>query len=101
MGKRRISLILKLAASKLVLPHIFVKDKFIPDKFNLSDFEFKSGQEGYLVALTCPHGQTAFMRSVKNAFPAGKLPVHGQFRVTCMAIASAVTTNVRRIQRYL
>jgi len=29
------------------------------------------------------------------------LPVRGQFRVTCMAIASAATTNVRRIQRYL
>lgn len=34
-------------------------------------------------------------------FPAGKLPVRGQFRVTCLAIASAATTNVRRIQRYL
>jgi hypothetical protein len=43
----------------------------------------------------------ATMRSVKHAFPAGKLPVRGQFRVTCMAIASAATTNVRRIQRYL
>ena len=43
----------------------------------------------------------ATMRSVKHPFPAGKLPVRGQFRVTCMAIASAATTNVRRIQRYL
>ncbi len=43
----------------------------------------------------------ASMRSVKHAFPAGKLPVRGQFRVTCMMIASAATTNVRRIQRYL
>lgn len=43
----------------------------------------------------------ATMRSVKHAFPAGKLPVRGQFRVTCMMIASAATTNVRRIQRYL
>ena len=41
------------------------------------------------------------MRSVKHPFPAGKLPVRGQFRVTCMAIASAATANVRRIQRYL
>jgi hypothetical protein len=147
-----------------------------PDKFNLSDFDLKSDQEGHLVALTCPHGQTALisparktgwqarfdpticatcpfeqegrcrakpqkrdphyllaftakeiqaakrrkeymahkgdghnlrsaveatMRSVKHGFPAGKLPVRGQFRVTCMAIASAATTNVRRIQRYL
>jgi hypothetical protein len=43
----------------------------------------------------------ATMRSVKHAFPAGKLPVRGKFRVTCMAIASAATTNVRRIHRYL
>lgn len=43
----------------------------------------------------------ATMRSLKHPFPAGKLPVRGRFRVTCMAIASAATTNVRRIQRYL
>jgi len=42
----------------------------------------------------------ATVRSVKHPFPAGKLPVRGKFRVTCMAIASAATTNVRRIQRY-
>lgn len=42
----------------------------------------------------------ATMRSVKHPFPAGKLPVRGQFRVTCLAIASAATANVRRIQRY-
>ena len=42
----------------------------------------------------------ATVRSVKHPFPAGKLPVRGQFRVTCMAIASAATTNVRRIHRY-
>jgi hypothetical protein len=43
----------------------------------------------------------ATVRSVKHPFPAGKLPVRGQFRVTCVAIASAATANVRRIQRYL
>lgn len=43
----------------------------------------------------------ATVRSVKHPFPAGKMPVRGQFRVTCMTIASAATTNVRRIQRYL
>lgn len=42
----------------------------------------------------------ATVRSVKHPFPAGKMPVRGHFRVTCMAIASAATTNVRRIQRY-
>ena len=43
----------------------------------------------------------ATVRSVKHPFPVGKMPVRGQFRVTCMAIASAATTNVRRIHRYL
>jgi hypothetical protein len=43
----------------------------------------------------------ATVRSVKHPFPAGKLPVRGQFRVACMMIASAATANVRRIQRCL
>ena len=43
----------------------------------------------------------ASMRSVKHAFPAGKLPVRGQFRITCMMIASAAPVNIRCIQRYL
>jgi hypothetical protein len=42
----------------------------------------------------------ATVRSVKHPFPAGKLPVRGQFRVTCLTIASAALANVRRIQRY-
>ncbi|MDT8382662.1 MAG: hypothetical protein RQ728_10470, partial [Brevefilum sp.] len=37
---------------------------------------------------------------VKHPFPAGKLPVRGQFRVTCMVIGSAVMSNIRRIQRH-
>lgn len=41
------------------------------------------------------------VRSVKHPFPAGKLPVRGRFRVTCMVIASAAVTNVRRLHRYL
>ena len=41
------------------------------------------------------------VRQVKHPFPAGKLPVRGKFRVTCMVIGSAMTANVRRIQRYL
>jgi len=40
------------------------------------------------------------VRSLKHPFPAGKLPVRGKFRVTCMMIGSAAMTNVRRIQRY-
>lgn len=43
----------------------------------------------------------ASVRSLKHPFPAGKLPVRGKFRVTCLVIASAAMTNVRRIQRYL
>jgi hypothetical protein len=43
----------------------------------------------------------ATVRSVKHPFPAGKLPVRGQFRVTCMVIGSALMTNLRRIHRYL
>ncbi|HEX7556698.1 MAG TPA: transposase [Leptolinea sp.] len=43
----------------------------------------------------------ATVRQVKHPFPASKLPVRGKLRVTCMVIGSAMTTNVRRIQRYL
>ena len=41
------------------------------------------------------------IRLVKHPFPAGKLPVRGLFRMTCLVVASAAMTNVRRIQRYL
>jgi len=57
----------------------------------------------YIAQLGCSHNLRsaveATVRSVKHPFPAGKLPVRGQFRVTCMTIASAANTNVRRIQR--
>ncbi len=43
----------------------------------------------------------ATIRSIKQGFPASKLPVRGLFRVTCMIIGAAAMTNVRRIQRYL
>jgi hypothetical protein len=43
----------------------------------------------------------ATVRSAKHPFPAGKLPVRGQFRVACMLIGSVALSNVRRIQRYL
>lgn len=52
------------------------------------------------------HGQNlrasveATVRSVKHPFRAGKLPVRGQFRVTCLVIASAIHVNVRRICRF-
>jgi len=40
-------------------------------------------------------------RSLKHPFPAGKLPVRGQFRMACLLIGSAAVANIRRIQRYL
>lgn len=43
----------------------------------------------------------ATVREVKHPFPASKLPVRGQFRVTCMVIGSVLATNAHRIQRYL
>jgi len=43
----------------------------------------------------------ATIYSIKHPFPAGRLPVRGVFRMTCLVIASAAMTNVRRIQRYL
>ena len=43
----------------------------------------------------------ATVREVKHPFAAGKLPVRGKFRMTCMLIGSSAMTNVRRIQRYL
>ncbi len=43
----------------------------------------------------------ATLRSLKHAFPNGKLPVRGLFRVTCLLVASAAMINVRRIHRFL
>jgi hypothetical protein len=40
------------------------------------------------------------IRELKHPFPASKLPVRGLFRMTCMLVASATMTNVRRIQHY-
>lgn len=40
------------------------------------------------------------VRSLKHPFPDSKLPVRGLFRMTCLILASAAMTNVRRIQRY-
>lgn len=43
----------------------------------------------------------ASVRSVKHPFPAGKLPVRGLFRVSCLFIASAAMINIRRICHFL
>jgi hypothetical protein len=40
------------------------------------------------------------VREVKHPFPAGKLPVRGLFRMTCLMVGSAAMTNVRRIHHY-
>ena len=40
------------------------------------------------------------VREVKHSFPAGKLPVRGLFRMTCLMVTSAAMTNVRRIHHY-
>ncbi len=40
------------------------------------------------------------IREIKHPFPAGKLPVRGLFRITCLWITSAAMTNVRRISHY-
>jgi hypothetical protein len=42
----------------------------------------------------------AAARSVKHPFPAGKVPVRGLFRVTCMVVASAAMSNLRSITRF-
>lgn len=42
----------------------------------------------------------ATVRSLKHPFPAGKLPVRGRFRVTCMVLGAAAVVNVR-LHRYL
>lgn len=42
----------------------------------------------------------AIVRSVKHPFPAGKLPVRGLFRATCMVVASAAMSNIRSISRF-
>lgn len=41
----------------------------------------------------------AIIRAVKHPFPAGKLPVRGLFRVSCLVIASAAMANLRSIWR--
>jgi hypothetical protein len=41
----------------------------------------------------------ATMRTIKHPFPAGKLPVRGIFRMSCMLIGSALMCNMRSILR--
>lgn len=48
------------------------------------------------LASTCPQGQTVPVAPGSQP----QLPVRGLFRMTCLIVASAAMTNVRRIQRY-
>jgi hypothetical protein len=43
----------------------------------------------------------ATVRVLKHPFRAGKLPVRGRFRVTCLLVGAASMVNVRRIRHYL
>lgn len=80
-----------------------------PDRFNWSfsfkEFLWAQRRTRYLALKsqkTNPRAAIeAAMRSLKHAFPHGKLPVRGQFRVTCMMISAAGMTNLRRITKYL
>jgi len=73
--------------------------------FTSQEAQSAKRRKEYLAHLSESHNLRsaveATVRSVKHPFPAGKMPVRGQFRVTSMAIASAATTNVLRIHRYL
>jgi hypothetical protein len=74
--------------------------RFNQNQLNMSERRQRSQihlEEGYNLRAAVE----ATVRQVKHPFPASKLPVRGKFRVTCMVIGSAMTTNVRRIQRYL
>lgn len=72
--------------------------------FTTPDMRAAKRRKDYLAHIGDSHNLRAAVeatvRSVKHPFPAGQLPVRGQFRVACLIIASAAMTNVRRIQRY-
>jgi hypothetical protein len=72
--------------------------------FNQAEVEKSQRHRRSRVTHAADHNPRAAVestvRSVKHPFPAGKLPVRGLFRMTCLIVASAAMTNVRRIQRY-
>jgi hypothetical protein len=87
------------------LPHPTPKTRSaIPAGFHPQEILTAERRKDYLAHKGDAHNLRsaveATMRSVKHAFPSGKLPVRGKFRVTCMTIASAAIINVRRIHRY-
>ena len=72
--------------------------------FTLQEFRIAQRRKDYLAQKQNEHNLRAAVeatvRSLKHPFPAGKLPVRGKFRMTCLMIASAILVNVRRISRY-
>lgn len=73
--------------------------------FSFKEFLWAQRRTRYLaLKLQKKNPRTAIeatMRSIKHAFPHGKLPVRGHFRVTCMMVSAAAMTNLRRIANYL
>jgi hypothetical protein len=73
--------------------------------FSFKEFLWAQRRKRYLALKsqkTNPRAAVeAAMRSLKHAFPNGKLPVRGQFRVTCVIMSAAAMTNLRRITNYL
>jgi len=72
--------------------------------FTLAEVHVAQRRKNYLAHKHDEHNLRAAveatMRSIKHPFPAGKLPVRGKFRMTCMMISSAILVNVRRIWSY-
>lgn len=72
--------------------------------FTLQEFRIAQRRQDHLAQKQTEHNLRAAVeatvRSLKHPFPAGRLPVRGKFRMTCMMIASAIHVNVRRIWRY-
>jgi hypothetical protein len=72
--------------------------------FTLQEFRIAQRRKDYLAQKHNEHNLRAAVeatvRSLKHPFPAGKLPVRGRFRMTCMMTSSAMLVNVRRIWRY-
>lgn len=73
--------------------------------FSHKEFLWAQRRQRHLLCLQQDHNLRvaveATVRSIKHPFPNHKLPVRGRFRVSCMMIAAAAMTNVRRITRYL
>jgi len=73
--------------------------------FTLQEVRVAQRRRDYLAHRQSDHNLRAAVeatvRSVKHPFPAGKLPVRGKFRVSCVVIASAMFVNVRRIWRFI